>query len=378
MHITYTDEQTMLRESAEKFLRENYSFDHRQAIVKSEKSFCPEMWQTFAELGWLMLPFNEENGGLGGGAIELMLMGESFGRNLVLEPYLDTVILVGGLLQASGNEELKARYLEQIMAGTVQGAFAYAESGCGLPGGNVSTRAVASGEGFRLSGAKSVVFNGPAADIFIVTAAANGAGTGLFLVPGDADGIKRRNYPTYDGRTACELVLDNVLVPSSHQLCESGRAPEIITQVMDLATMFVCAEAVGAMDALVKATVDYTAQRKQFGQPIAKFQVLRHRMVDMYMETELCRSLMLAAAWHVQNKTDEAAKLVSALKAKVGKSARFVSQNAIQLHGGIGVTDELSVGHYFKRLAAIENLFGSRDYHLMRFHQLASDDRQSA
>ena len=372
MHITFTDEQKMLQESADKFLRDNYSFDHRQAVVKAGRGYSSEMWNTFAELGWAMLPFNEEAGGFGGGAIENMMMGENFGRYLVLEPYLETVILLGGLLQACDSDELRATYLENLMAGGLQGALACAENGCGLPAGAVATTATETAEGFVLSGRKTVVYNGPDADLFVVSAGIDGEGDrpALFLVAADAAGLERRDYPTYDGRRACDLVLDNVPVPRSHQLCDAAGADALLAPVIRQALVFLCAEAVGAMDALVKATVEYTSQRKQFGQPISKFQVLRHRMTDMYMETELTRSLLLATAWHVENKPGEADKLVAALKAKVGTAGRYVSHNAIQLHGGIGVTDELSVGHYFKRLAVIENLFGARDYHLGRYHQL--------
>ncbi|MCK9564084.1 MAG: acyl-CoA dehydrogenase family protein [Bacteroidales bacterium] len=376
MHIEYSDEQMMLRDSADKYLRDNYDFDRRQAVVRAGDGFSGEQWQTFAELGWLAMSFDEEFGGFGAGAVETMLLNEAFGRHLVLEPWLETVALAGGLLQAGGTDALRQRYLPGIAEGTVQGAFAHAEAGRLAGLANVETRATASGDGgYVISGRKVVVLNGPAADVILVTARTAGEpgdaeGLSLFAIAADAAGLGRRDYATYDGRHASDLTLDAVRLPAEALVGAEGGALPLIEKVLDHALLALCAEAVGAMEALLAATVDYTRQRKQFGQPIARFQVLRHRMADMYIHAELTRSLLMATAWKLDEGADDAPAMVAALKANVGKAGRYIGQNAIQLHGGIATTDELSVGHYFKRLTAIDTLFGARDYHLARYYRL--------
>lgn len=361
MHIELTDEQTMLRDSAARYLRDNYGFDRRQAAVKAGDGFDRAQWQTFAELGWLAMPFSEDHGGFDGGALETLLLCEQFGRHLVIEPWLETVVLAGGLIQRGGNAQLQQRYLPGIAAGTVQGAFAH-------QGLATATRSEA---GFLISGKKSVVFNAPAADVILVSAL-TGDGSSLFAVDAASQGVRRRDYPTYDGRHASELELDHVSVPESALVGELHNAAALIEEVIDQALLAVCAEAVGAMDALIQATVEYTSQRRQFGQPIARFQVLRHRMADMFIHCELTRSLLLAVAFKLDQKEADAPRLVAALKARVGKAGKFIGQNAIQLHGGIGMTEELAIGHYFKRLAIIEQLFGARDVHLQRFSDLSA------
>lgn len=375
MHIEFTDEQQMLQDSAEKYFRDTYDFNRRQEIVHSGKSFDPDHWNSFAELGWLALPISEDHGGLGGGALDVMLLAESLGRHLVIEPYLETVILAGGLLDAAGPNAKAAEYLEGIVEGRTQGAFAATEPGTQSALWRVATTAEKIDRGYRLSGSKCVVYNGSAADFFIVSARTSGSefdrdGISLFMVDAKAAGLTRRCYPTYDGRNAADLVMDNVELDDDALVGPYGKAWPIIQQVVNRALLAVSAEAVGAMDALVHATVDYTKQRKQFGQPIAKFQVLRHRMADMYMQCELTRSLLLAATWKFDNKSPDSEKYIAALKAKVGKAAKYISQNAIQLHGGIATTDELNIGHYFKRLSIIDNFLGARDFHLERFYQL--------
>lgn len=375
MHIEYSDEQIMLRDSADKYLRDNYSFDQRRAVVRAGDGFSADQWRTFAELGWLAMPFEEEFGGFAAGAVEAMLLNENFGRHLVLEPWLETVALAGGLLQAGGSDEMRQRYLPGIAEGTVQGAFAHAEAGrlAGLT--QVETRAEAKDGGYVVNGRKVVVLNGPAADVLLVTARSSGAagdedGLSLFAVAADTPGISRRDYVTYDGRRASDLTLEAVRLPAAALVGIEGGVLPLMSAVLDRALLALCAEAMGAMDALLATTVDYTRQRKQFGQPIARFQVLRHRMADMYIHAELTRSLLMAAAWKLDEGAADAPALVAALKARVGKAGRYIGQNAIQLHGGIGMTDELSVGHYFKRLTAIDTLFGARDYHLARYCRL--------
>jgi alkylation response protein AidB-like acyl-CoA dehydrogenase len=375
MFIEYSEEQTMLHDSADKYLRENYSFENRQATLKQSRGFNAEQWQMFADLGWLAMTFEEEAGGFGGGALETMILCEKFGKHLVLEPYLESVVLVGGLIAAGAQPAIKERYLSGVMAGELQGALAYLEEGNVANPHYVETKAEITGDGYVLNGSKAVVLNGPEADMFLVSARVGDSsidakeGISLFLVDKNNQGLRCNNYKTYDGRSACELHLDNVALGADTLVGEIGNASAMAAPIFSRAIVAVCAEAVGAMDALLEATVDYTKQRKQFGQSISSFQVLRHRMVDMYMEIELTRSLLMATAWKLDNDSGDAEQCVAALKAKVGKAGRYVSHNAIQLHGGIGTTDEFSVGHYFKRLAAIGVMFGSRDSHLSRYIQ---------
>ncbi|MGX4676178.1 acyl-CoA dehydrogenase family protein [SAR92 clade bacterium H246] len=375
MFIEYSEEQTMLHDSADKYLRENYSFENRQATVKKSRGFSAEQWQMFADLGWLAMTFEEEAGGFGGGALETMILCEQFGKYLVLEPYLESVVLVGGLIAAGAQPAIKEHYLSGLMAGELQGALAYLEEGNVANPHYVETKAEATGDGYVLNGSKAVVLNGPEADMFLVSARVGDSSIGakegisLFVVDKNSQGLHCNNYKTYDGRSACELQLDNVTLNADALVGELGNASAMAAPIFSRAIVAVCAEAVGAMDALLEATVDYTKQRKQFGQSISSFQVLRHRMVDMYMEIELTRSLLMATAWKLDNGSGDAEQCVAALKAKVGKAGRYVSHNAIQLHGGIGTTDEFRVGHYFKRLAAIGVMFGSRDSHLSRYMQ---------
>ena len=378
MFIEYSEEQNMLRDSAERYLRDNYSFDSRQAAVKQASGFDAVQWQAFADLGWLAMTFDEDSGGFGGGALETMILCEQFGKFLVLEPYLESVVMVGGLIEAGAQPAIKEQYLTGLIAGELQGAFAYLEEGSVADPTRVKTIAEPSADGFILNGSKTVVLNGPEADFFIVSVSTganhkdSSQGISLFVVAKDNPGLSLKNYKTYDGRSASELHMTDVAVSNLALVGELDNGFAIAAPIFSRAIVAVCAEAVGAMDALLAATVDYTKQRKQFGQSISGFQVLRHRMVDMFMEIELTRSLLMATAWKLDNNAPDAEQCVAALKAKVGKAGRYVSHNAVQLHGGIGTTDEFSVGHYFKRLATIGVMFGSRDSHLSRYSQLSA------
>ena len=378
MFIEYSEEQNMLRDSAERYLRDNYSFDSRQAAVKQASGFDAVQWQAFADLGWLAMTFDEDSGGFGGGALETMILCEQFGKFLVLEPYLESVVMVGGLIEAGAQPAIKEQYLTGLIAGELQGAFAYLEEGSVADPTHVKTIAEPSADGFILTGSKTVVLNGPEADFFIVSVSTganhkdSSQGISLFVVAKDNPGLSLKNYKTYDGRSASELHMTDVAVSNLALVGELDNGFAIAAPIFSRAIVAVCAEAVGAMDALLAATVDYTKQRKQFGQSISGFQVLRHRMVDMFMEIELTRSLLMATAWKLDNNAPDAEQCVAALKAKVGKAGRYVSHNAVQLHGGIGTTDEFSVGHYFKRLATIGVMFGSRDSHLSRYSQLSA------
>jgi pimeloyl-CoA dehydrogenase small subunit len=376
MDFSFSDEQTLLQDSIARFIQNDYTFDKRQKLIRDERGYSAANWQTFAELGWLGVPFSEADGGFGGGAVESMIMLEQFGKGLVVEPFLATVVLTGGALKIAGTAAQKERHLAGIVAGSVQGALAYAEPQGRFNLADLTTSAKRDGDGWVINGYKAVVLNGPSADLLVVSARTAGGqrdaeGVSLFVVPADAAGISRRDYPTVDGLRASEITFENVRVGSDALLGEEGQGLSILEQVIDEGILAVGSEAVGAMEVLYKTTVEYCKTREQFGQPIGKFQVLQHRMVDMFMEHEQAKSLMYMAAMRMdEGYGPEAQKAVSAFKVQVGKSGRFVGQNAIQLHGGMGMTDELSVGHYFKRLTTIDTLFGNVDFHLKRFGRL--------
>lgn len=373
MDFSLTDEQSLLKDSVERFVQNDYDFDRRRKVMAEEEGFSRDNWKQFAELGWLAIPFSEEDGGFGGGPIELMLIAEQIGRGLIVEPYLPTVVLAGGFLRRAGSAAQKEQYLAGIIDGSKLGAFAFAEPQGRFNLADLTTTAKASGDGYVLDGHKAVVLNGPSADFMVVSARTAGGqrdeqGVSLFLVDAGAKGVSRRDYPTVDGLRASEVTLENVQVGKDALIGEADAALPLIQEVVDDATLAVGCEAVGAMDVLYKATVEYSKQRVQFGQPIGKFQVLQHRMVDMFMEYEQSKSLMFMAAMRLdEGYNDAAKKAVSGFKVQVGKSGRFVGQQAVQLHGGMGMTEELSVGHYFKRLTMIDTLFGNVDFHLKRY-----------
>ena len=376
MDFSFSDEQSLLKDSVERFIKNDYAFDARQKLTKTEQGFSPKNWKTYAELGWLGVPFTEADGGFGGGPIETMLIMEQFGRGLVVEPFLPTVVLVGGMLRLAGKTAQKEKYLARIIDGSLQGAFAFAEPQGRFNLADLTTTGVKSGDGYVLNGHKAVVINGPSADLLVVSARTAGqqrgrGGVSLFLVDANAPGVTRRDYPTVDALRASEVRLDNVMVDKTAVLGRAGRAIDVIEQAVDEATLAIGAEAVGCMEVLYKATVEYCKTRQQFGQPIGKFQVLQHRMVDMFMEYEQSKSLMFMAAMRLaEGYGPQAQKAVSAFKVQVGKSGRFVGQSAVQLHGGMGMTEELSIGHYFKRLTMIDTMFGNVDHHLKRFGAL--------
>ena len=376
MDFSFSEEQTLLQESIERFIRNDYSFEARQRVVKQEAGYDPGNWRTFAELGWLGVPFPEEDGGFGGTAVESIVMSEQFGKGLVVEPFLATVVLAGGAIRIGGDKAQRAAWLPGIADGSIQAALAYAEPQGRYNLADLVTTAQRTEAGYVLNGYKAVVLNGPAADVLVVSARTSGEqrdahGVSLFIVPADVAGLGRRDYPTVDAFRASEVTLENVEVGADALLGEEGGGLPVLQQVADEGTLAVGAEAVGCMEVLYKDTVEYCKTRKQFGQPIGKFQVLQHRMVDMFMEHEQAKSLMYMAAMRMDEGYGPAAqKAVSAFKVQVGTGGRFVGQNAVQLHGGMGMTDELRIGHYFKRLTMIDTLFGNVDHHLERFGSL--------
>ena len=376
MDFSFSDEQTLLQESVSRFITNDYGFESRQKHSRSDAGYSLENWQTFAELGWLGVPFSENNGGFGGGAVETMLMMEEFGKGLVVEPYLATVVACGSALNGFGSEDQKSSFIPEIIDGSKLWALAFAEPQGRFNLADLTTTATASNGSYLLSGHKSVVINGPNANFFIVSVRTSGeqrdeTGVSLFIIPSDAKGLSRRDYPTVDGQRASELILDNVELDEASRLGEEGQGLNILQQAIDFATLAIGSEAVGCMEVLYKDTVEYCKNREQFGQPIGKFQVLQHRMLDMFMEHEQSKSLMFMAAmrWD-EGYGAEAQKAVSAFKVQVGKSGKFVGQSAVQLHGGMGMTDELNIGHYFKRLTIIDTMFGNVDHHLKRFGSL--------
>jgi len=372
MDFSFTQEQVLLRNSVQRFVQDKYSFEARKAILASEEGWRRENWRAFAELGLLAAPFAEEYGGFGGGAIEAMIIMEEFGKGLVVEPYLQTVILCGGLINIAGSKAQKAALLPQIASGDLVLAFAYAEPQGRFNLADLVTKAEKSGDGFVLNGSKAVVAAAPWADKLLVSARTFGGqrdkdGVTIFIVDKMAAGVNRRDYPTIDGQRASEISFENVRLGADAVIGQIGEGLAPLEEVMDRAIAAQCAEAVGCMRVLTDTTVEYCKTRKQFGQPIGKFQVLQHRMADMFMECEQSLSMTYMVNLKLDESETERMKAASAAKVQIGKSGRFVGQQAIQLHGGMGMTDELNVGHYFKRLTMIDAQFGNVDYHLKRF-----------
>ncbi len=375
MDFNFNEEQTLIQNQVSQFIQRDYEWEKRQALVNSDLGFSQDNWNTFAELGWLGISLSEESGGFGGSALESMIIMEEFGKGLVVEPFLETVVLCGGLLDISANKDQKKEILEKVISGDLHLALAFTEPQSRFNLHDVTTEAKKDGDTYKINGFKSVVMNGPNANTLLVVARTSGKqldkeGISIFLVDPNAQGVSLRNYPTVDGRRASEITLENVSVSSSNLLGEEGGSLDLLEKSIDEATLAICAEAVGAMEVLYKTTVEYSKTREQFGQPIGKFQVLQHRMVDMFMEYEQCKSLLyMATVKNVEN-AEDAKKSISGLKYQVGKAARFIGQQAVQLHGGMGVTEELNVGHFFKRLTTITTIFGNTDYHLNKYSNL--------
>lgn len=371
MNFSLSDEQAMLRESVEQFVTKAYTFENRKAFSAAPLGFAAENWQQFAELGWLGLPFSESDGGYDGGPIETMLIMQEFGKGLVVEPYVASIILAGGALKRSSNDTLKTTLLPQLIDGQLQAAFAFAETGSGFTLSDVSTVAEKTADGYQISGEKIMVLNGAAADQILVSARTRNEqrsreGISIFCVPADAAGITRRGYHTVDGMHAAEIQFSDTPITADQLLVAEGTGLSLLETVVDDATLAVCAEATGIMEMLNYKTVAYTKTREQFGVPLSSFQALQHRMVDMFTDYELTRSLLLMAAIKAADGGPDYGKAIAALKYQIGTAGRNIGQEAVQLHGGMGVTDELDVAHYFKRLTTIDTLFGNADYQLER------------
>lgn len=376
MDLSYNETQDMLRDSLARFLGDTYDFETRKKMLASPEGRDPGIWKAIAtDLGLTCAPFAEEYGGMGGGHLENAIMMEELGKVIAIEPWLQTVVIGGGALTAVGGAKA-AEVIPQIISGDAIIAFAYAEPQGRYNLADIGTSAKADGGGFVLNGHKASVYAAPWATHLLVTARTGGsrrerAGVELFLIDAKTPGITRRDYATVDGFRASEVYFENVAIPGDAHL---PGGIELIEQITDEATVAVCAEGSGIARKLLSGTVEYTQQRKQFGQPIGKFQVLQHRMADMLIEAEQITSMTLMGTLKLSLPADQRKAAVSQVKAKVSRGLKIAGQAAVQTHGGIGITMELAIGHYFKRSTMIENQFGSADWHLERYEALTLAD----
>jgi alkylation response protein AidB-like acyl-CoA dehydrogenase len=375
MNFNLSEEQGQIRDGIARFVAENYAYDQRNAVVAMEHGFSTAHWQQFAELGWLSIPFGEEQGGFGGGPVDSMVIMQEFGRGLVAEPYLATVLLFGGLVQAGGSAAVRDDYVPRIIAGELQGAFAYLERQSRYALTDIATRAQQQGEQWILNGEKTVVLNGGAAQKLIVAARSAGGqtdvdGITLLLVDASSPGIERTVLRMTDGQEAANICFKDVHAEAVIGAVGAGYA--LMDPVIDAARLAVCASALGAMEALNARTLEYCKTREQFGVAIGSFQALQHRMVDMFGACENVRSLLYRAVCAAQENSTDALRSLLALKVMTGRAGRLIGGESIQLHGGMGMTDELPVGSYVKRLMILNNLFGDADYHQQRFTALVN------
>ncbi len=376
MDFSFTEEQTLLRNTVERFVQDKYDFETRAKIIKSDDGWRKDYWQQFAELGILAAPFDEDHGGLGGSAIDIMVMMEELGKGLVVEPFLPTVVLGGGFLRHGGTAAHKAEVIPAVIGGECVIAPAYAEPRGRFNLADLETTAKKDGEGYVLNGHKAVALGGPWADKFIITARTSGGqrdeqGVTVFLVDKNTDGLSTRDYPTVDGYRASEVMLDNVKVSADAIIGDVDNGLELVERVMDEGIAALCAEACGVMKQLVDKTIAYSRERKQFGVAIGSFQVLQHRMVDMYLNYEQSVSMTYMVNLKLGEDATERKKAASAAKVQIGRAGKFIGQNAVQIHGGMGITEEMDVGHYFKRITMIDTQFGNVDHHMRRYAALS-------
>ena len=354
------------------FVRDDYNWETREKIVKTEEGWKPENWYKFAELGLLSVPFSEDHGGLGGTAVDSMVVMEQFGKGLVVEPFMPSILLSGNLISKLANESQANEIIPKIIEGESRYVFAYAEPQSRFDLSDVKTSATKDGDEYTLNGFKSVVFGASMATHIIIAARTSGDqrsedGITLFLVDIKSNGITLQTYPTIDEYRASEVVIENLKISSDMVLGEVDKAYPVVEEVIDLATIAACSEAVGVLQVLKDSTIDYCKQRKQFGQPISKNQAIQHKLVDMMIEYEQAKSILYAAVTADLSNADERKKAVSGAKARIGQSIKFVGESAIQLHGGMGMVDEYMISHYFKRATMLGVLFGNVDFHMKRF-----------
>jgi len=372
--FNYSDEQLMLRDTLSRYLADHYSFEQRQAAIRCAEGRRGSCWNELAELGLFGILIPESQGGMGGGAVDVMIVMEAFGAALVVEPFLGTVVIGGGLLRRAGGA-LAAQMLPRIAAGEVRMAFASAEPESRYNLADLQTTATRRGSSFRLNGRKAVVVGAPWATHFMVTARTAGGrrdreGVSLLLIDRNAPGVRTLDYPTVDGGRASDLWFEDVELGPDALIGEADAAWPLLEQVVDEAIVATCAETCGVMRRMLADTVDYARQRKQFGVPIGSFQALQHRMVDMHVHIEQTVSLTCVAAMKSEAVPLERALAASTAKVKAARAAQFVGQGAVQVHGGMGITEELAVGHHFKRATVLEHAFGSADHHLGRYGEL--------
>ena len=367
----------MLQDSVQKFVHRHYSFDDRKAIVDSSIGYSEQCWELFAELGWLTVPFSEDDGGFGGLATDLMVLLEEFGKAMVVEPFIPTAVLGGGLIAALGNAQQKHQHLGALMEGKLQLGAALYEADGRYNLASVNTSATRDGDDYVVNGSKILVLNGDVATQLLVSVRTAGGprdaqGISVLMIDSASQGVLKKAYTTVDGHRAAQISFTDVRVPAANCLGAAGAAYSAVCSVVDRATLCVSAEAVGALDMLLHKTVEYSKTRKQFGTAIGTFQALQHRMADMFIECQLARSIVMMAAMKLDSDLPdtEKARAVSAAKSRVGRAIHKVGQEAVQLHGGIGITNELDVGHLFKRVTGIEILFGNTGFHTARFASL--------
>lgn len=370
MDFDFSEEQGLLRDQLDRMLREHYAFEDRKRYMASPEGWSAEMWGRYADLGLMALPFAETDGGLGGGPVETMLVMEALGGALALEPWFSTIVLGGGFIRLGGSAAQRAELVPDLASGSTRVAFAHTERHSRYDLGHVETAAKRDGGGWRLSGSKHVVLDGDSADLLVVTARTAGGirdndGIGVFLVDARSDGVSRRGYATQDGRRAAEVRLDRVA--ARDVLGEAENGLPLVRAVVDQAIAALGAEAVGVMAAMQRLTVDYLKMRKQFGLPIGAFQALQHRAVDMFIQVEQSRSMAFFATMMADSAdADARGRAMHAAKAEIGRNGRQCGESAIQLHGGVGMTAEYAIGHYFKRMTMIDITFGDSDHHLER------------
>ena len=378
MDLSISEEQSAIRDVISRFIENEYDFEKRMSIAEGDSAFDSDVYNFFVEQGFTAIPFSEEDGGLNGGPIETMLIMKEIGRGLVLEPYLENVILAGGVLKRLATDEQKSKWLSKIINGELQSTLAFTEPQSRFNLNDVATIAKDNGDKVIINGKKSFVLNGKEADIIIVPARTSGSqteteGISLFVVESDLPGISKNNYKSVDGHSASEITFKNVEVNKDNLLGEIGKGYQTLESTIDDATLAVCAEATGIMKSLHDKTVEYSKNRVQFGVPIGGFQALQHRMVDTLMACEETESILLWALTTNQDDSSSLKKAISGLKYQIGTAGKHVGQEAVQLHGGMGISWELDIAHFFKRLSSIEILFGNADFHMKRFLTLSNN-----
>ena len=380
MNFKLSEEQSMLKESVSRFVRERYDFDMRKEVIKTAGGYSPDYWSTFAELGWLSIPFAEKYGGFGGTIEDVAVVMEEMGKGIVVEPYIPTVLMLGQLLSLSRNDPLKEKYIPKIIDGSCLGAFAFLERQASYQFTDIRTTGTQQGGHFIVNGEKAVVFNGGNADVIAITVRSSGEqcdrhGVTVLFLESDTPGIEITSYQMMDGQMAANMVFKDVLVPHNNVLGTVNSGTELVEAMIPLVLLASSAEALGIMTSLNDLTVNYAKTRNQFGAPISSFQALQHRMVDNFMAVEQSRSMLYRGlcAYADEGAEDQNERLRSlhAMKVVVAKSAKRVGEEAVQIHGGMGMTDDLNIGHYLKRLISIATLFGDADFHQKRFNELS-------